>query len=161
MVDAMAVSYSTASSNATLPVTLRCAERNLGVSNSVASFIISLGATINMNGTAMYLGLATLFGAQVFGVSLSWGDYGLIALLGTLGAVGAAGIPGAGLIMMALVFSAVNVPLETIAFVAGVDRIMDMMRTTTNITGDAAVAVTVASLTGELDRAELASADDV
>jgi Na+/H+-dicarboxylate symporter len=161
MVDAIAVSYSTASSNATLPVTLRCAERNLGVSNSVASFIISLGATVNMNGTAMYLGLATLFGAQIFGVDLSWGDYGMIALLGTLGAVGAAGIPGAGLIMMALVFSAVNVPLETIAFVAGVDRIMDMMRTTTNITGDAAVAVTVASLTGELDKAELISADDV
>jgi Na+/H+-dicarboxylate symporter len=161
MVDAIAVSYSTASSNATLPVTLRCAERNLGVSNSVASFIISLGATVNMNGTAMYLGLATLFGAQIFGVDLSWGDYGMIALLGTLGAVGAAGIPGAGLIMMALVFSAVDVPLETIAFVAGVDRIMDMMRTTTNITGDAAVAVTVASLTGELDKAELASADDV
>lgn len=161
MVDAIAVSYSTASSNATLPVTLRCAERNLGVSNSVASFIISLGATVNMNGTAMYLGLATLFGAQIFGVDLSWGDYGMIALLGTLGAVGAAGIPGAGLIMMALVFSAVNVPLETIAFVAGVDRIMDMMRTTTNITGDAAVAVTVASLTGELDKAELASADDI
>lgn len=161
MVDAIAVSYSTASSNATLPVTLRCAERNLGVSKSVASFVISLGATINMNGTAMYLGLATLFGAQVFGVSLSWGDYGMIALLGTLGAVGAAGIPGAGLIMMALVFGAVGVPLETIAFVAGVDRIMDMMRTTTNITGDAAVAVTVASLTGELDRAEMISADDV
>ena len=161
MIDAIAVSYSTASSNATLPVTLRCAERNLGVSKSVASFVISLGATVNMNGTAMYLGLATLFGAQIFGVDLSWGDYGMIALLGTLGAVGAAGIPGAGLIMMALVFSAVNVPLETIAFVAGVDRIMDMMRTTTNITGDAAVAVTVASLTGELDKAELASADDI
>ncbi|MEQ5789212.1 dicarboxylate/amino acid:cation symporter [Erythrobacter sp. NFXS35] len=161
MIDAIAVSYSTASSNATLPVTLRCAERNLGVSKSVASFVISLGATVNMNGTAMYLGLATLFGAQIFGVDLSWGDYGMIALLGTLGAVGAAGIPGAGLIMMALVFSAVNVPLETIAFVAGVDRIMDMMRTTTNITGDAAVAVTVASLTGELDTAELVSADDV
>lgn len=161
MIDAIAVSYSTASSNATLPVTLRCAERNLGVSRSVASFVISLGATVNMNGTAMYLGLATLFGAQIFGVDLSWGDYGMIALLGTLGAVGAAGIPGAGLIMMALVFSAVNVPLETIAFVAGVDRIMDMMRTTTNITGDAAVAVTVASLTGELDTAELASADDI
>lgn len=161
MIDAIAVSYSTASSNATLPVTLRCAERNLGVSRSVASFVISLGATVNMNGTAMYLGLATLFGAQIFGVDLSWGDYGMIALLGTLGAVGAAGIPGAGLIMMALVFSAVNVPLETIAFVAGVDRIMDMMRTTANITGDAAVAVTVASLTGELDKAELVSADDV
>ncbi|WP_324261609.1 dicarboxylate/amino acid:cation symporter [Altererythrobacter sp. H2] len=161
MTDAIAVSYSTASSNATLPVTLRCAERNLGVSKSVASFVISLGATINMNGTAMYLGLATLFGAQLFGVDLSWGDYFMIALLGTLGAVGAAGIPGAGLIMMALVFGAVGVPLETIAFVAGVDRIMDMMRTTTNVTGDAAVATTVAVLTGEIDKAEMVSADDV
>ena len=161
IVDAMAVSYSTASSNATLPVTLRCAERNLGVSNSVASFVISLGATINMNGTAMYLGLATLFGAQIFGVDLSMGDYFLISILATLGAVGAAGIPGAGLIMMALVFGAVGVPLETIAFVAGVDRIMDMMRTTTNVSGDAAVATTVASLTGEIDKAEMISADDV
>ena len=161
IVDAMAVSYSTASSNATLPVTLRCAERNLGVSNSVASFVIALGATINMNGTAMYLGLATLFGAQIFGVDLSMGDYFLISILATLGAVGAAGIPGAGLIMMALVFGAVGVPLETIAFVAGVDRIMDMMRTTTNVSGDAAVAVTVANMTGELDREELISADDV
>jgi len=161
IIDAMAVSYSTASSNATLPVTLRCTRRNLGVSNSVASFVVSLGATINMNGTAMYLGLATLFGAQVFGVDLSWGDYFLISILGTLGAVGAAGIPGAGLIMMALVFGAVGVPLETIAFVAGVDRIMDMMRTTTNVSGDAAVATTVASMTGEIDREEMISADDV
>ncbi len=161
IVDAIAVSYSTASSNATLPVTLRCAERNLGVSNSVASFVISLGATINMNGTAMYLGLATLFGAQIFGVDLSVGDYFLISLLATVGAIGAAGIPGAGLIMMALVFGAVGVPLETIAFVAGVDRIMDMMRTTTNVSGDAAVATTVASLTNEIDREEMISADDV
>lgn len=161
IIDAMAVSYSTASSNATLPVTLRCARRNLGVSNSVASFVISLGATINMNGTAMYLGLATLFGAQIFGVDLTWGDYFVISILGTLGAIGAAGIPGAGLIMMTLVFSAVDVPLETIAFVAGVDRIMDMMRTTTNVSGDAAVATTVAALTGEIDEAELISADDV
>ncbi|MEB3416612.1 dicarboxylate/amino acid:cation symporter [Alteriqipengyuania sp. WL0013] len=161
IIDAIAVSYSTASSNATLPVTLRCAERNLGVSNSVASFVISLGATINMNGTAMYLGLATLFGAQIFGVELSWAQYFLISILGTLGAVGAAGIPGAGLIMMALVFGAVGVPLETIAFVAGVDRIMDMMRTTTNVSGDAAVATTVAVLTNEIDRAEMISADDV
>ncbi|OYX67362.1 MAG: glutamate:proton symporter [Sphingomonadales bacterium 32-64-17] len=161
IVDAIAVSYSTASSNATLPVTLRCAERNLGISNAVASFVISLGATINMNGTAMYLGLATLFGAQIFGVDLSWGDYFMISILGTLGAVGAAGIPGAGLIMMALVFGAVGVPLETIAFVAGVDRIMDMMRTTTNVSGDAAVATTVAVMTGEIDTAEMISADDV
>jgi len=161
IIDAIAVSYSTASSNATLPVTLRCAERNLGISKPVASFVISLGATVNMNGTAMYLGLATLFGAQIFGVALSMGDYFLIALLGTVGAIGAAGIPGAGLIMMALVFGAVGVPLETIAFVAGVDRIMDMMRTTTNVSGDAAVATTVASLTNEIDRAEMISADDV
>jgi Na+/H+-dicarboxylate symporter len=161
IIDAIAVSYSTASSNATLPVTLRCVERNLGVSNSVASFVVSLGATINMNGTAMYLGLATLFGAQIFGVDLSVGDYILISITSTLGAIGAAGIPGAGLIMMALVFGSVGVPLETIAFVAGVDRIMDMMRTTTNVSGDAAVAVTVAVMTGEIDRAEMISADDV
>ena len=161
IIDAMAVSYSTASSNATLPVTLRCVRRNLGVSNSVASFVVSLGATINMNGTAMYLGLATLFGAQVFGVDLTMADYVTISILGTLGAIGAAGIPGSGLIMMVLVFSAVNVPLETIALVAGIDRIMDMMRTTTNVSGDAAVATTVASLTGEIDKAEMVSADDV
>ncbi len=127
----------------------------------VAAFVISLGATINMNGTAMYLGLATIFGAQAFGVDLTWNDYFLISILGTLGAIGAAGIPGAGLIMMVLVFGAVGVPLETIALVAGIDRIMDMMRTTTNVSGDAAVAVTVASMTGELDRAEMISADDV
>ncbi|WP_430427079.1 dicarboxylate/amino acid:cation symporter [Parasphingorhabdus sp.] len=161
IVDAIAVSYSTASSNATLPVTLRCVERNLGVSNSVASFVVSLGATINMNGTAMYLGLATLFGAQIFGVDLTFSDYILISITSTLGAIGAAGIPGAGLIMMALVFGSVGVPLETIAFVAGVDRIMDMMRTTTNVSGDAAVAVTVASMTGEIDVEEMISADDV
>ncbi|MEP2103934.1 MAG: dicarboxylate/amino acid:cation symporter [Parasphingorhabdus sp.] len=161
IIDAIAVSYSTASSNATLPVTLRCVERNLGVSNSVASFVVSLGATINMNGTAMYLGLATLFGAQIFGVDLNFGHYVLIAITSTLGAIGAAGIPGAGLIMMALVFGSVGVPLETIAFVAGVDRIMDMMRTTTNVSGDAAIATTVAVMTGEIDVEEMISADDV
>ncbi|MEP2725068.1 dicarboxylate/amino acid:cation symporter [Roseibium sp.] len=161
IVDAQAVAYSTASSNATLPVTMRCVERNLGVSRSVTSFTTSLGATINMDGTAMYLGLATLFGAQVFGVDLAMADYLTIAVLATLGSVGAAGIPGAGLIMMAAIFTAVSVPLETIAFVAGVDRIMDMMRTVTNVTGDAAVAVTVGSMTGELDREEMESADDV
>ena len=161
IIDAMAVAYSTASSNATLPVTLRCTQRNLGVSPSVSSFVVSLGATVNMNGTAMYLGLATLFGAQVFGVSLDWGDYFMISILATAGAIGAAGIPGAGLIMMALVFGAVGVPLETIALVAGVDRIMDMMRTVTNVSGDAAITMTVASMTGEIDRAEMISADDV
>ena len=161
MVDAIAVAYSTASSNATLPVTLRCTQRNLGVSRPASSFTVSLGATINMDGTAMYLGLATLFGAQIFGIDLSIGDYVMIAVLATLGSIGAAGIPGAGLIMMALVFGAVGVPLETIAFVAGVDRIMDMMRTATNVTGDGAVTVAVASMTGEIDRAEMVSDDDI
>ncbi|GGC23956.1 dicarboxylate:amino acid:cation symporter DAACS family protein [Novosphingobium marinum] len=161
MVDAIAVAYSTASSNATLPVTLRCTQRNLGVSRSTSSFVVSLGATINMDGTAMYLGLATLFGAQIFGVDLSFADYVLISVLATLGSVGAAGIPGAGLIMMALVFGAVGVPLETIAFVAGVDRIMDMMRTATNVTGDATVTTAVAVMTNEIDRGEMVSDDDV
>ena len=161
IVDAMAVAYSTASSSATLPVTLRCTQRNLGVDRSTSSFVVSLGATINMDGTAMYLGLATLFGAQVFGIDLSVGDYLLISVLATVGSIGAAGIPGAGLIMMALVFGAVGVPLETIAFVAGVDRIMDMMRTATNVTGDAAVTTAVAVMTGGIDREEMISADDV
>lgn len=161
MVDAIAVAYSTASSSATLPVTMRCTQRNLGVSRSCSSFVTSLGATINMDGTAMYLGLAALFGAQVFGVELGLGDYMLISVLATFGSIGAAGIPGAGLIMMTLVFVPVGVPLETIAFVAGVDRIMDMMRTATNVTGDGTITTTVAALTGELDRAEMISADDV
>ena len=161
IIDAVAVSYSTASSNATLPVTLRCVQRNLGVSRSTSSFVISLGATINMDGTAMYLGLATLFGAQVFGVDLGMADYIMISITATLGAIGAAGIPGAGLIMMALVFGSVGVPLETIAIIAGVDRIMDMMRTTTNITGDSAIALTVAAQTGELNVKEFVSAKDI
>jgi len=161
IIDAIAVSYSTASSNATLPVTLRCTQRNLGVSPSVSSSVVSLGATINMDGTAMYLGLATLFGAQIFGVDLTLGQYFMISILATLGSIGAAGIPGSGLIMMALVFGAVGVPLETIAFIAGIDRIMDMMRTTTNVSGDAAVTTTVAAMTGEIDREEMMSTDDI
>ncbi|MGB3754656.1 MAG: dicarboxylate/amino acid:cation symporter [Parerythrobacter sp.] len=161
MVDAIAVAYSTASSSATLPVTLRCTQRNLGVSKPTSSFVVSLGSTINMDGTAMYLGLATLFGAQIFGVDLGVADYLMVALLATVGSIGAAGIPGGGLVMMGAVFTAVGVPLETIAFVAGVDRIMDMMRTATNVTGDAAVTVATASMLGELDKVELKSADDV
>ncbi|WP_299324590.1 dicarboxylate/amino acid:cation symporter [Parasphingopyxis sp.] len=161
MIDAIAVAYSTASSSATLPVTLRCTQRNLGISKPTSSFVVSLGSTINMDGTAMYLGLATLFGAQMFGVDLSMTDYVTIAILATVGSIGAAGIPGAGLVMMGAVFAAVGVPLEAIAFIAGVDRIMDMMRTATNVTGDATVTVTTASMLGEIDREELRSADDI
>ncbi|MEQ1517749.1 MAG: dicarboxylate/amino acid:cation symporter [Usitatibacteraceae bacterium] len=159
--DVMAVSFSTSSSSATLPVTLQCTQRNLGVSRSVASFVVTLGATINMSGTAVYLGVVTLFGAQIYDIALGPAQYVMIATLSTLGAVGAAGIPGAGIIMMALVFGAIGVPLEVIALVAGVDRLMDMIRTTTNVAGDAAVALVVAKQTGELDVIELESADDV
>jgi Na+/H+-dicarboxylate symporter len=161
ILDAQAVAFSTASSNAALPVTLRCVQRNLGVSKSVSSFTVSLGATINMNGTAMYLGLVALFGAQLYGIELTWTSYFLIGLTATLGSVGAAGIPGSGLIMMGLVLSSIGVPLETIAFVAGINHIMDMMRTMTNVTGDATVAVAVARMAGEIDVEEYISADDV
>ncbi|MCK0127615.1 dicarboxylate/amino acid:cation symporter [Erythrobacter sp. F6033] len=159
--DAQAVAFSTASSNAALPVTLRCVQRNLGVSRSVSSFVVALGATINMNGTAMYLGLVAVFGAQLFGIELTLASYLLIALTATLGSVGAAGIPGSGLIMMGLVLSAIGVPLETIAFVAGINHIMDMMRTMTNVTGDATVAVAVGRMAGEIDVEEYESADDI
>jgi len=161
IVDAQAVAFSTASSNAALPVTLRCVQRNLGVSKSVASFTVALGATINMNGTAMYLGLVALFGAQIYGIDLIWTSYLLIGLTATLGSVGAAGIPGSGLVMMSLVLSSIGVPLETIAFVAGINHIMDMMRTMTNVTGDATVAVAVGRMAGEIDVEEYISADDV
>jgi Na+/H+-dicarboxylate symporter len=161
ILDAQVVAFSTASSNAALPVTLRCVQRNLGVSRSVSSFVVALGATINMNGTAMYLGLVAIFGAQLYGIDLTLISYLLIALTATLGSVGAAGIPGSGLIMMSLVLTSIGVPLETIAFVAGINHIMDMMRTMTNVTGDATVAVAVGRMAGEIDVEEYISNDDV
>lgn len=161
IVDAQVVAFSTASSNAALPVTLRCVQRNLGVSRSVSSFVVALGATINMNGTAMYLGLVAVFGAQVYGIDLTWTSYVLIALTATLGSVGAAGIPGSGLIMLTLVLTSIGVPLETVALVAGINHIMDMMRTATNVTGDATVAVAVGRMAGEIDVEEYVSADDI
>ena len=161
IVDAQVVAFSTASSNAALPVTLRCVQRNLGVSRSVSSFVIALGATINMNGTAMYLGLVAVFGAQVYGIELTWMSYVLIAITATLGSVGAAGIPGSGLIMLTLVLTSIGVPLETVALVAGINHIMDMMRTMNNVTGDATVAVAVARMADEIDVEEYISADDI
>lgn len=161
MVDAQVVAYSTASSNAALPVTLRCVQRNLGVSRSVSSFVIALGATINMNGTAMYLGLVAIFGAQIYNIELTWMSYLLIGLTATLGSVGAAGIPGSGLIMLSLVLTTIGVPLETVALVAGINHIMDMMRTMTNVTGDATVAVAVARMANEIDVEEYISDDDI
>ncbi|MFD1039816.1 dicarboxylate/amino acid:cation symporter [Virgibacillus byunsanensis] len=137
------VAFSTQSSSGTLPVTIKCTEDNLGVSKKISSFVLPLGATINMDGTSLYLSVATLFTAQAFGVELSFGQMLMVVLIATLGSIGTAGVPGAGLVMLVLVLTAVNLPLEAIALIAGVDRFMDMFRTATNITGDAAGALII------------------
>lgn len=151
IIDAQTVAFSTSTSAGTLPVTLANVQDNLGVSKSVSSFVLPLGATINMDGTAIYMGIAAVFTAQAIGVDLSMAQYVTIILTGTLASIGAASIPSAGLIIMPMVLSSVGLPLGAIALFAGIDRIMDMMRTATNITGDAMVSVLVAKSEGELD----------
>lgn len=146
------VAFSTQSSSGTLPVTIKCTEDNLGVSKKISSFILPLGATINMDGTSLYLSVATLFTAQAFGVELSIGQMLMVVLIATLGSIGTAGVPGAGLVMLVLVLTAVNLPLEAIALIAGVDRFMDMFRTATNITGDAAGALVIGKSENEADQ---------
>lgn len=151
MKDAIMFAFSTASSNATIPVTMETATHRLGVSNKVASFTIPLGATINMDGTAIMQGVATAFIAQAFGVELSIGDYMTVILTATLASVGTAGVPGVGLIMLAMVLNQVGLPLEGIALIMGVDRLLDMIRTAVNITGDSVVTCIVAKSENELD----------
>ena len=153
--DAQGVAYSTASSSATLPVSISCAETNLGVDKSVASSVLPLGATINMDGTAIYLGLVALFAAQASGIEVTATGYFMVALTATLVSIGAAGIPSAGLLLAATVMEVVEIPpeqsIKVIAFIFPFDRILDMMRTATNVTGDIAVACTVAKWEGALD----------
>lgn len=149
--DAQLVAYSTASSAATLPVTLSCNQDNLGVSKRVSSFILPLGATINMDGTALYMGIVSVFTAQAFGVDLTVAQGLTIILTCTLASIGTAAVPGASLIMLTMVLASVGLPFDAIAFVFGVDRIMDMMRTVVNITGDSMVTTVVAKSEGELD----------
>ena len=146
---AQMVAFSTCSSSATLPVNLECVQ-GMGVSKEVSSFVLPLGATINMDGTALYQGVCALFIAQIYGVDLSMGQYVTIIITGTLASIGTAGVPGAGLIMLTMILTAVGLPLEGAALVAGIDRILDMPRTTVNITGDATVAIIVDK--GEKDR---------
>jgi Na+/H+-dicarboxylate symporter len=141
---AMAVAFSTSSSNATLPVSMETAQKNLNVPKSISGFVQPLGATINMDGTAIMQGVATMFIAQVAGVNLSFGDLLTVILTATLASIGTAGVPGVGLIMLSMVLTSVGLPVEAIALVLGVDRILDMTRTAVNITGDAACAVIVA-----------------
>ena len=153
--DAQSVAFSTSSSSATLPATISCAEKNLGVDKSIAGSVLPLGATVNMDGTAIYLGLVALFAAQAIGIDLSWNDYFNVALTATLVSIGAAGIPSAGLLLAATVLGVIGVSDEdallVIAFIFPFDRLLDMMRTVTNITGDLAVSCTVAKWEGLLD----------
>ncbi|QFU74535.1 dicarboxylate/amino acid:cation symporter [Halioglobus maricola] len=138
-----AFAFSTASSGATLPITLRTVERRLGVHNSVAGFTVPLGATINMDGTAIMQGVATVFIAQVYGVDLSMGDFITVILTATLASIGTAAVPGVGLITLALVLEQAGLPVEGIALIIGVDRLLDMVRTAVNVTGDATISVIV------------------
>ena len=143
--------FSTSSSSATMPVTLETATKKLGADNKVASFTVPLGATINMDGTAIMQGVATVFIAQVFAVDLSFTDYLMVILTATLASVGTAGVPGVGLIMLAMVLNQVGLPVEGIAIIIGVDRLLDMTRTAVNVTGDCMVTCIVAKSEGELD----------
>ncbi|WP_053362898.1 dicarboxylate/amino acid:cation symporter [Bacillus sp. FJAT-27251] len=137
------VAFTTASSSGTLPVTIKNTQENLGVSKEVSSFVLPLGSTINMDGSAIYQGVAAVFIAQFFGVDLSMGQIFTIAFMAVVVSIGAAGVPGAGLIMLTMVLQAVNLPLEGIALIAAIDRILDMFRTSTNVIGDASAAVVV------------------
>ena len=147
----MSFAFSTSSSSATIPVTLNTVETRLGVKNSVASFTIPLGATINMDGTAIMQGAATVFIANVYGVDLMLGDYLTVILTATLASIGTAAVPSAGLIMLAMVLGQVGLPVEGIALIIGIDRILDMLRTAVNVAGDAAVTCFVARSEGALD----------
>ncbi|WP_100657436.1 dicarboxylate/amino acid:cation symporter [Alteromonas flava] len=152
MRDAALFAFSTSSSSATLPVTLETARYKLGVKPTVSSFTIPLGATINMDGTAIMQGVATVFIAQVYGVDLSTTDLMMVVVTATLASIGTAGVPGVGLIMLAMVLQQVNLPVEGIALIIGIDRLLDMTRTVVNITGDCTVACIVANSEQELDR---------
>lgn len=145
--------FSTASSNATIPVTLRCVTERMGVNNSVASFTVPFGATINMDGTAIMQGVATVFLANVYGIDLGLGGYLTVIAMAVLASIGTAGVPGVGLVMLTMVLSQVGLPLEGIALILGVDRLMDMIRTAVNISGDAVVTTIVAKTEGQIDMA--------
>ncbi|CAA6817930.1 MAG: Proton/glutamate symport protein @ Sodium/glutamate symport protein [uncultured Sulfurovum sp.] len=149
--DAQVFAFSMASSNATIPVTLRTVTKRMGVDNSVASFTVPFGATINMDGTAIMQGVATVFIANVYGVDLGISGYLTVILMSVLASIGTAGVPGVGLIMLSMVFVQVGLPVEGIGLILGVDRLLDMVRTSVNVTGDAVVTCVVAKSEDELD----------
>jgi len=152
---AILLGFSTSSSSATLPVTMERVEKNVGVDEEVSSFVLPIGATINMDGTSLYQAIAAVFIAQALGMDLSIAQQLTIVLTATFASIGAAGVPGAGIIMLVIVLQAIEVPVEGIALILGVDRILDMCRTAVNITGDAAVSVAVAYTEGLLGEMHL------
>ncbi|MCA0041964.1 dicarboxylate/amino acid:cation symporter [Celeribacter litoreus] len=151
--------FSTASSNATIPVTLRSVTERMGVDNSVASFCVPFGATINMDGTAIMQGVATVFLANVYGIELGLVGYLTVIAMAVLASIGTAGVPGVGLVMLTMVLGQVGLPIEGIALILGVDRLMDMIRTAVNITGDAVVTTIVAKGEGKIDLAIFSDPD--
>ncbi len=146
------ISFSTSSSKAALPTTIKVCQEKLGVSKFSSSFVLPLGASINMDGIAIYITICALFFAQATGKILGISDYSIIILTGTLGSIGGAGIPGGTIVMLPMVLGAVGLPIEGIALIAGIDRIIDMMRTTISITGDAAVTLCIDHSEGLLDK---------
>lgn len=155
---AQLLAFSSSSSGATLPVTMECCEERLGLSEEVTSFVVPIGATINMDGTALYQGVAAVFIAQMYGMDLTIGQQLSIVLTATLASIGTAAVPGVGIVMLVIVLQSVNIPLQGIAVILGVDRILDMCRTTCNVTGDCMVAAVVAA--GENAIAPDVPADD-
>ncbi|MDF1808963.1 MAG: dicarboxylate/amino acid:cation symporter [Phycisphaerales bacterium] len=151
---AQLLAFSSASSSATLPVTMECCEQRLGIKEEVSSFVLPIGATINMDGTALYQGVAAVFIAQLYGMDLSIAEQLTIVLTATLASIGTAGVPGVGMIMLVIVLQSVGIPLEGIAVILGVDRILDMCRTSCNITGDCMVCALVASSEGAIESVE-------
>ncbi|MAR39810.1 MAG: dicarboxylate/amino acid:cation symporter [Flavobacteriales bacterium] len=147
---AQMLAFSTSSSAATLPVTMERCEEHIGVSEEVSSFVLPLGATINMDGTSLYQAVAAVFIAQAFGIELDMGQQLTIVLTATLASIGAAAVPGAGMVMLVIVLGAIGVPADGLALIFGVDRLLDMLRTVVNVTGDATVATVVASSEGQL-----------
>ena len=148
---AMLFAFSTSSSNATMPITMNVVEKRVGVDNSIASFTVPLGATINMDGTAIMQGVATVFIAQAYGLDLGLTEYLAVIATATLASVGTAGVPGVGLIMLSMVLQQVGLPVEGIGLIIGVDRLLDMMRTVVNVTGDGMVTTVVAKSEGLLN----------
>jgi Na+/H+-dicarboxylate symporter len=157
---AQLVAFSTSSSGATLPVTMERCEENLGISEEVSSFVLPLGATVNMDGTALYQAVAAVFISQALGMELDLGQQLTIVLTAVIASIGTAAVPGAGIIMLVIILEAIGVPIAGIALVLGVDRILDMLRTVTNVTGDATVATVVAASENQLRKPDLSEKAD-